>query len=157
MRMHGQQRPLDKVGLPRRLQPYRDIGFPHAEVELGIGQDQRDVDLRIELDELLDARRQPKRAEADRRGDLERAGRPFLAFGKLRLGHGELVVDLVRGLVEHLALFGQNQAARMAMEQRRIEAFLERADLAADGGLAQIQQLARMRKAAGFRHRMEDA
>ena len=36
----------------------------------------------------------------------------------------------------------------MAVEQRHAEALLERADLAADGGLAEVQRFARMGEAA---------
>ena len=50
--------------------------------------------------------------------------------------------------IQQLALLGQDQAARMAMEQRHAEAFLERADLAADRGLAEIERLAGMGEAA---------
>ena len=46
--------------------------------------------------------------------------------------------DLVRGAVQQLALLGQDQAARVAMEQRHAQAVLERADLPADRRLARF-------------------
>ena len=49
-------------------------------------------------------------------------GRSF-DFGQHRLGHGELGEDLARRAVEQIALLGQDQAARMAMEQRHARGF----------------------------------
>jgi len=72
-----------------------------------------------------------------------------------RLGLGQLGEDLAHRAIERLALLGQHQAARMTMEQRRIEALLERADLPADRGLAQAQLLAGMGEAASFGHRVK--
>src|SRR5437763_8286316 len=60
------------------------------------------------------------------------------------------------GTVEHLALFGQDEAAGMAVEQRYIEILLERADLAAHRRLRQAELMTGMGEAAGFRHRMEN-
>jgi hypothetical protein len=39
-----------------------------------------------------------------------------------------------------LALFGQNQAARMAVKQRGVQRLLQRADLARDRRLRQVQR-----------------
>src|SRR5215469_1851830 len=44
----------------------------------------------------------------------------------------------------------------MTMEEGYREAFLERADLPAHRGLAEVQRLAGMREAARFRHAVED-
>ncbi len=44
----------------------------------------------------------------------------------------------------------------MPVEQRHAEAFLERADLPADGGLAEIERLARMGEAARLGNRMKN-
>ena len=46
-------------------------------------------------------------------------------------------------LVQKLALLGQDEAARMAVEERDGEALLERADLAAHRRLAEIERLRR--------------
>ena len=43
---------------------------------------------------------------------------------------------------QHFALLGQDEAARMAMKQRRAEIGFERADLTADRRLAEAQRLA---------------
>ena len=57
---------------------------------------------------------------------------------------------------QDLALLGQHEAARVAMEQRGAEILLERADLPADRRLAQAQPLGGAREAAGLRHGVED-
>ena len=59
-------------------------------------------------------------------------------------------------LIEHVALFGQDKPARMPVEQRHLQAAFQRADLAADGRLAQVQLLAGMGEAAGFRDGVKD-
>jgi hypothetical protein len=41
-------------------------------------------------------------------------------------------------------------------KQRRVQALLQRANLAADGGLRQVQHLARMGQAAGIGHRVKN-
>ena len=64
---------------------------------------------------------------------------PVLALGQQRLGHRQLGEHLARGAVQQLALLGQDQAAGVAVEQRHAEAFLERADLAADRRLAEVR------------------
>ena len=51
-------------------------------------------------------------------------------------------------LEQQLSLLGQDQAASMPVKQRHAEAFLERADLSADGGLAEVQRFAGMGEAA---------
>ena len=79
-----------------------------------------------------------------------------LAFGQLGFGHRQLGEDLMRRPIEQLTLFGQDEAARMAVKQRDIEAFFQRADLPRHGRLAQIQRFSRMREAAGLGHGMED-
>src|SRR6185437_8302515 len=65
--------------------------------------------------------------------------------------------DLARCAVEQIALLGEDQAARMTMEERHRKAFLERADLPADGGLAEVQRFAGMGEAARFRHSVENS
>src|SRR3546814_7379923 len=89
--------------------------------------------------ELVDAGRQPCRPEGDRGGHLERPRWPVLGFRKLRFGHRQLVKHILDRTVQKLALLGQDQAARVAVEQRRTQALLQRADLPADGGLAEVQ------------------
>ena len=62
--VHREQLALDQVGLRRLAQPDRDVGLAHGEVELVVGQDQRDADVGIEIEELAQPRRQPVRADA---------------------------------------------------------------------------------------------
>ena len=142
------QMALDQIRLARRRHADRDIGLPHRQVELGIVDHEGDLDLGIEVEELADARGQPSRAERHRRGDLERPLRPVLRFGDQAFGHRQLGEHLARRAEQQLALLGQDQAAGMAVKQRHAEAFLERADLPADGGLAEVQRFAGMGEAA---------
>ena len=118
--------------------------------------DQADLDLGVEIEELANPRRQPGRAEGYRRGDLERAFGPVLRFGDQPFGHRQLGEYLARGAEQKFALLGQDQPAGMAVKQRHAKALLERADLAADRGLAEVQRFARMGKAARLGDRVEN-
>ena len=88
--------------------------------------------------------------------DLEPARGLVLVGAQLRLGRVDLGGHVARGAIEQLALLGQDQAARMAVEQRDAQLLLERADLAADRRLAEIQRLARMGEAARLGDRVEN-
>ena len=155
--MHGHQGPADQVGLGRLLHPDGDVGRPHVEVEFVVVQQQGDLDLGKALDELADARGQPGRAQSGRAGDAQRPFGLALAFRDHRLGRDQLDVDLLDRVVQPLPLFRQDQAARVAVEQRRAEAVLQRADLPADGGLAQAQRFAGMGEGPRLGDRVKDA
>ena len=64
-------------------------------------------------------------------------GRSF-DFGDHAFGHRQLGENLARRAEQQLALLGQDQATGVTVEQWDTEAFLERADLAAHGGLAEV-------------------
>src|SRR5262249_16149142 len=147
---------LDQLGLARRRHADGDIGLAHAEVELAVFQHQVDVDVGIDLEELAHPRRQPGRPQRHGRGDLELALGLVLALGQLRPRHRQLGEDLMSRAVEQLALLGQDQAAGVAVEQRDLEALLERADLAAHRRLAEIERFAGMGEAAGLGDGVED-
>ena len=89
--------------------------------------------------------------------DLQRARRPVTRVGNLRLGHRELGRNLADRAIERLALFGQQQAAGMAVEQDRPEALLQRRDLAADRRLAELKSVAGAGEAAVLRDRLENS
>ena len=59
------------------------------------------------------------------------------------------------GTIEQLALFGEDEAAGMAVEQRYAEILLEGADLTADGGLAHVQRVAGVGETPGMGGGME--
>ena len=157
MEMHGEQPPLDEVGLLRLAQPDRAVGLAHGEVELLIGEDQLQLDLGIEVEELLDALGQPAGAEPDGGGDAQRARRPVLVLGELGLDGLELDQDVVGGAEQHLALLGQHQAARVPVEQRHADILLQRADLARDRRLRQMQLVGGMRERASLRRGVKHA
>ena len=51
----------------------------------------------------------------------------------------ELAENVAHRVEQHLAGLGQDQTAGVTMEERRLERFLERADLPADRRLRQVQ------------------
>ena len=156
MEAHREQLALDQVGLRRLAQPDGHIGLAHREVELLVGGDQRDVDIGIEVDEFAEPRRQPMHADAGRGLHLEFAVRPLLAVGQLGARGFELHEDVVRRMVQQLALLGQDQAAGVAMKQRDAELLFERGDLPRYRRLRQSELLAGVREAAGFGGSMKD-
>ena len=154
--MQREQLALDQVGLGRLAQPDRDVGLAHGEVELLLGGDQRDADLGIEVEELAEPRRQPVDADAERGRHLQLAVRPLAGVGQLGARGLELHEHFVRGAVEQLALFGEDQPARVAVKQRDAELLFERADLPRHRRLRQPELLAGMREAAGLGGGVED-
>ena len=156
MEMQREQLALDEVGLDRLAQPDGDVGLAHREIELFLGGDQRDADLRIEIEKLAEPRRQPMHADAGRRGHPQLAVRPFAAVGQLGARGFELHEHFMRGSAQQLALLGEDQPARMAMEQRHAELRLERRNLARHRRLRQAELLAGMREAAGLGGGMEN-
>ncbi len=56
MEVHREQLALDQVGLRRLAQADGDVGLAHRQIELLVGRDQGDADVRIELDELAEPR-----------------------------------------------------------------------------------------------------
>ena len=85
----------------------------------------------VGFEERVQPRRQPGRAEPDRGRDLQPSGRLFLAFRQQRLGHRQLGEHLADRAVQRFALLGQDQTARVTMEQRHLQRFLQRRDLPA--------------------------
>ena len=116
MEVHGEQLALDQIRLRRLAQTNGNVGLAHGEVELFVGGDQRDVDFRIEIEEFAEPRRQPVHSDAGRGRDLELAVRPFAAVGEFGARRFQLHEHFMRRAVEHIALFGEDQAARMAVE-----------------------------------------
>ena len=155
--LHVEQRTPDQLALLRLAGPDRDVGRAHGDGDLLVGEHQLDADVGIELEKLAQALRDPHRAEPDRRGDLQIAGRLGGGVGQQRLGGRELVHDLAGGAEQHLALLGQHQAARVAVEQRDLELLLQRRYLPADRRLAHAQRLTGMGEAAGLGGGMKDS
>ena len=87
-------------------------------------------------------------AEAAGRRDLEFAGGVLARLGELRARALQPLSHLAGGAPEQFALLGEDQAARMAVEQRRTQLPLKRADLPADGRLTQAENIASLREAA---------
>ena len=60
--------------------------------------------------------------------------------------------QLIAGIKQQLTLLCQNQPSGMSVEKRGVQAFFQRADLAADGRLRQMQRFASMGQAASIRY-----
>ena len=120
--MHGEQPAADQVGLGRLAQPQPDVGFPHPEVQFLVGQDHVQADIRIEFEELAEPRREPAGAKPERRGDAQLAMRLFTAVHEVAAHRVELEHHILHGAEQQFALLGQDQAARVAMEQARFRA-----------------------------------
>jgi hypothetical protein len=155
--MHGEQPAADEVGLHRLAQPQRDIGLAHAEIEFVVGQQKLQLDFGKEFDEFAEPRREPIGAERERRGHAQIAVRLVPAVDQAAAHRVQLQRDVVHRAEQRLALFGEDQAARMAMKQRRAEILFERADLPADGRLAQTQRFAGMGERARLGRGLKNA
>src|SRR5439155_21036170 len=151
------QMPLNQLRLTRRRHADGHIGFAHAEIEFSVVQQQVDRNVGIDFEELAHARGEPGRAQGDRGRHFELALGPVLALGELGLGHRQLGEHLMSRPVKEFALLGQNQTTGVTMKQGDADAFLQRTDLAADRGLAEVQGLAGMGEASRLGHRMEYA
>ena len=156
MEVQREQLALDQVRLDRLPQPDRDVGLAHREVEFFLGGEQRDPDVGIEVDEFAEPWRQPMDAEAGRRGHLELAVGTFPRIGQLGARRLELHEHFVRGVVQQLALLGEDQPARMTMEQRDPKLLLERRHLPRHRRLRQPEMFAGMRKASRLGSGVED-
>jgi hypothetical protein len=156
MEMHGEQPALDEVGLLRLPQPDRAIGLAHGEVELLVGEDELQLDVGVELEELLQPFGEPACAEPDGRGYLELTGWLVLSLCQLGLDGLQLDQHVVSGAEQELALLGQHQPAGMPTEQRHTDVLLQRAHLARDRRLRQMQLLRgmseRSRLGSGVKH-----
>ncbi len=156
--MHGEQAAADQVRLHRLAQPQRDVGLAHAKDR---------------------ARRRTAAAAASLPGNSS-TNSPSRGASQLApstsvvvtrrspCGFSRLSISRERtassfsatsctALQQRLALFGEDQAARMAMKQRRAEIAFERADLPADRRLAEAQRFARVGERARLRGSLKDA
>jgi hypothetical protein len=94
--------------------------------------------------------------DAQGRGHLELAIGFLAAVGQLGACRLELHEHVVGGALQQLALLGEDEPARMAVEQRDAELLLERGDLPRYRRLRQAELLARMGEAAGLGGCVED-
>ena len=90
------------------------------------------------------------------RGDLEVAARPLAAVGQLGARRLQLHEHVMRGAKQQVALFGEDQPARMAMEQRHRKFLLQRADLPRHRRLRKPELFAGVGKASRLRRRVKD-
>lgn len=156
MHVHGEELALDQIRLLRLTQADGAVCMPHVHVQLLVVEDELDLHVGIKLQEFLDLVGQPALAQADRRRYAQLAARLVGRLGQLHLDRFELKENVMRGAVQQFALFGQDQTAGMAMEQLDADILLQCADLAADGGLGQVQFVGRMRERSRFGSRVKN-
>src|SRR5438067_3613528 len=145
---YREQLALDQIGLCRQPQPDRHISLAHREIEFLVSGDERDMDIWIKLDELAQSRGEPMHADPGRRGHPQLAIGPLAAVGQLCARGFQLHEPVMRGVMEELALLGENEPARMAVTQRDAEFLFERRYLPRHRRLREAELLARMREAA---------
>ena len=150
MKVHREQLALDQVGLRGLAQANGDISRAHGEIKFLIGRDQGQMNVRIELDELAKARGEPVNADSRGCRHPQIAVWPLAAVGEFRARSFELHEHVMRGVMKELALFGENESARVTMEERNPELLLERRNLPRYRRLRQSQLLAGMGKAASL-------
>jgi hypothetical protein len=154
--MDREQAPPDEIRLHGFAHAQRDIRLAHAEVEFLVGEDRLEMNLGIELEKLAELGRQPVGADAERRRHPQFAMRLVAAVSQARLHGRQFQHHVAHRAQQHLALFGEDEPARMPVEQRHFEILLERAHLTADGGLAEPQRLAGMGEGASVRGGLKD-
>ena len=146
-----------RSGWTRFAQAQRDVRFTHSEVEVVVRQQQLQFDFRVEFDELAETGGEPIGAEPKGRRHPEFAVRLFPAVDEPAAHGVELQNDVAHRSQQHFALLGQNEAASMAMKQRRAEVGLERPNLTADRRLAEAQGLACVRERSRVRGGLKNA
>ncbi|MNE66428.1 hypothetical protein D3C80_1619810 [compost metagenome] len=107
--------------------------------------------------ELLDLVGQPALAKAYGRRDAQLAARLVRRLAQLHLDAFKLHQHFMRGPVEDLALLGQDQAAGMAVKQLDADILFERAHLAADRRLREMELVCRMRERPSLGRRVKNA
>src|SRR5262245_25680732 len=117
VRMYREQLALYQVGLGWLAQANGNVGLAHRQIQLFIRRDQRDVDVRIKVEELAEPRRKPVHADARRGRHLELAIGPLAAVRELGARRFELHEDFVGRAVEQLALLSEDQPAGVAVKQ----------------------------------------
>ena len=156
MGMEGQQFSLEQAGMNRGTHANSDVGFAHGEIEFPVVDHQADRDVRVMLEKFMDARRDPGRAEAHGRGHPDVAHRLLGGIAEGGPGDRQFARHVLGGMEQHLTLFGQDESARVAVEEGHAEFLFQRADLAADRRLAEIKDPAAAREAAGFGDGVKD-
>ena len=152
----GHQAAADQIGLAGFLHANGHVGLAHGQVQQAFLKHQIDLEIGVFFVKRRQARGQPERPEPDGGRDPQFAKYLLLAVADARGGGIEALGHVLGRVKQQFALLGQDQTARMAVKQGRVQPFLQRADLAADGRLRQMQRIARMRQAARIGHGMKN-
>ena len=121
---------------PRR-EADREVDVLALEVRERAARAQHDLDARRALVEAVQARQQPAVRERRERRQRQHAARALRAQPRRRFAEQREPRRQLRQIVA--AFLGQHEAAREAIEQRRVEVALEPPHLLADGRRADVQ------------------
>ncbi len=106
-----------QIGVFQHAQLERDIhAFAH-DIDLVVGQAEPDLDVRIFVVKLWNARCDEPSAEAERRRDANRSLRILGQFRYRRLGFFHSVEYLDGAVIERAAMFRRRQLARRPVEE----------------------------------------
>ena len=156
VKMHCEQASPDQIRLDGFTDADGEIGLAHAQIEVIVRQNHVHVDVGIKLQKLAQPGREPVGADAHGGRDAQFAMRTHAAVRQAHTRRLELLGHVSHRAKQGLALFRQDQAAGMAMEQRRLQVLFKGADLPADGRLAQTERVARVGERTGVRHRVKN-
>ena len=137
-------------------EPEGDVDAFLHDVDIVVGEPQPHLDVGIAVAEFGNARGDQPAAEAERRGDADRAARLAgqRADGGLRLG--DRLQHLLGAGVEHRALLGRHQLPRRAVEQPHAEMLFQFLDAVGGDGRRDAHVAAGGRQIAEFDDADED-
>ena len=138
----AQHRHARERGIVDRQREQREVGAPRAQPAqqpLRAAGGDLDVHVRMVLLELLQQQREHVEADGHPADEVERARERLLLVGDAGRGVADVVEDAVTELEDRLAGRGDLDAAPEPDEQPLVEFVLEQEDLAADGGLRNVQ------------------
>src|SRR5215470_8363223 len=114
--MHREELALNQIRLRRLSQSDGDVSLAHREVQLFVGGNERDVDLRIEIQKFAEPRREPVYADAGSRRYLEFAVGSFATVRELGARGFQLHENFMRRPIQQFTLLGEDQATRVAVK-----------------------------------------
>ena len=139
---------LDHVLLGGRPGPDGHIGLQPRDVELVIGQEETQADIGEGGVKPGQTRRQPDGAQRRGRGNPQQPAGLVAHVLHRAFGQRHPAGDVARSLEQDTPRLGEQEPARMAVEELDAEALLQRGDLPAHRRLGQVERLRRAGKGA---------
>ena len=151
----ARQRAADQAGVGQARDADHEVVALLHQIDHPVRQHDVQADLRVLRREAAPQRGQVQRAEGLRRADAQTALGLHGAGRHLGLGLLHGLQHLLATLVISLALTGERQPARGALQQPRAQVRLQVADLTRHGGLGEGRCIHRADEAAGLDHGRE--